>query len=450
MKGTATRAAARATAHRRPPRRLAWVVLLACLCLIAGGCVKGAEVNRLAMVDLLGLDATEDGGILLTAQVIIPTRLGVGPTGAAAQGSPFLLAQATGRTVAEAIAQLDKTVPRQIFLEHLQMLIIGEELARQGLLPIADFLLREPQIRTDLLVAVAPDGAEPVVSLIPPLPALPGEAWKTLVRNERIAVSSIRNLLVSLGEEGIDPFLTTIAPSPVVDPDGQGNIGDIALVGAALFQGDRLAGYLDPEEALGLQWLLGDRPRAVLTVTDADVLREMGTSPAMLENGNPAGAPAGRPAAARAPGVITLRVTRADSSLFPVRVDPPTLKLQARLETEIANVASLLDVEDSQITEAIQRVAARQVMDQVETAVRKMQTLQADAAGLGAKFRRHRPSWWKAARSHWPQLFPRARLEYDVKVSVALTGLATRPAGPTEDQLKLDPRGGNDRGGNER
>lgn len=431
--------------HRPLTRSLGWVALTLFLALITGGCVRGAEVNRLAIVDVLGLDAGEDGGILLTAQVIVPTRLGVGPTGAAAEASPFLLARSTGKTVAEAITRLDTKVPRQIFLEHLQLLVLGEELARRGLLPIADFLLREPQVRTDLLVAVAPESAQSVVSLVPPLPALPGEAWKTLVRNERVTVSSVRNLLVSLGEEGMDPFLTAIAPTSAVDPGGSGNIGDIELTGAALFRGDRLVGYLNRQETFGLQILLGDRPRTVLSVTDEEVWREMGMTPAPREDGDGAGWLSEWPSTSSDPGIITLRLTRADSSLSPVSVDPPTLKLRARLETEVANAASLLDIEDSQVAQAVQRAAVRKVVNHVEAALEKMRTLHADAAGLGAKFRRHLPSWWRNVRSHWPQLFAQVQLEYDVTVLMPSTGLATRPAGPAEHQLKVGPGGGDTR-----
>jgi len=219
--------------------------LLLGLAMLAAGCVQSAEVNRLALIDLLALDAAEAGEILLTAQVIMPTRLGVGPSSTAGEGAPFFLAQARGRTVAEALSNLQKKVPRQVFLEHLQMLVIGDELARRGLFPVVDFLVREQQVRTDLLVAVTPGEAATLLNIASPLPAVPGEAWNDLVRDQRVTVSSVRNLFVALGEEGMDPFLTAIAPSSVQEPGGGTDLGDMELIGAGLMRGDRLAGYLN-------------------------------------------------------------------------------------------------------------------------------------------------------------------------------------------------------------
>src|SRR5690606_4841487 len=406
------------------------------------------------------------GPIELTAQVLIPTRLGVGPTDGG-QDPPFFVARATGATVAEAVANLEKTVPRQIFLEHVQLLVIGEQLARRGLSPILDFLVRDREIRSDMLIAVTPGRAASLLGLSPPLPAIPGDAWKTVIRNERVAVTSVRNLFLALGEDGMDPFLTALAPAPVPEEegdggtgggnggggggsgaggggqggDGAGAVGDMELIGAALFRSDRLVGYLDRDEALGLQLLVSDRPRTVLSVAERDVLAELGTAapaPSTADNGSGGGPGSADPM----PGIIALRLTRSDSTLYPVGMDPPTLKLQARLITEVVNAASVLDVEDAEVARAVERAAARSVVRQVEAALGTMQALNSDAAGLGARFRRRRPAWGRAMRSRWSELFARAQLVYDVEVIVARTGLATRPAGPWEEQLERDRRGG--------
>lgn len=430
--------------------------------------MKGAEVNRLAIVDLLALDAGDGDLIELTAQIIIPTRLGVGPTDGG-QDPPFFVTGARGATVAEAVANLEKRVPRQIFLEHVQLLIVGEQLARRGLFPILDFLVREREIRPDLLVAVTPGRASSLLGLAPPLPAIPADAWKTVIRNERVAVTSMRNLFLALGEDGMDPFLTALAPAPLPEPGGAGGAGggngggagsggggggggqgsggggaaggDMELIGAGLFRSDRLVGYLNREEALGLQLLISDRPRTILSVAEKDVLAELGTAPSPAGSGGD-GSGAALPPADPMPGIIALRLTRSDSSLVPVGMDPPTLQLKVRLITEVANAASVLDVEDAEVAGAIERVAARNVVRHVEAALGKMQALHSDAAGLGARFRRRRPAWWRTMRSRWSDLFRQARLVYDVEVTVARTGLATRPAGPWEAQLERDRGGG--------
>ncbi|OUM99873.1 MAG: hypothetical protein BAA04_07245 [Firmicutes bacterium ZCTH02-B6] len=429
--------------------KAAQCALLIGLALLAAGCVQSAEVNRLALIDLLALDAAEDGDIMLTAQVIMPTRLGVGPSSIAGEGAPFFLAQARGRTVAEALSNLQKRVPRQVFLEHLQMLVIGDELARRGLFPVVDFLIREQQVRTDLLVAVTPGEAAALLNIASPLPAVPGEAWNDLVRQERVAVSSVRNLFVALGEEGMEPFLTAIAPSSVQEPRGGANLGDMELIGAGLLRGDRLAGYLDRAEAIGLQLLLNDRPRTIVSVPADAVERylhgQRGDSGTSGSHSHTSGANEDPEDTGLHPihprDLISLRLLRATTSLAPVAPDPPTLRFRARLVLDVVNAASLLDVENVRVTAALERAAAELFQNHVAAALEKMKALNADAAGFGASFRRSRPQWWREMRDHWPELLQQVQLLYDIDVVVVRTGLATRPAGP-EPHLQVPGRGG--------
>ena len=411
---------------------------LALLALLATGCVQSAEVNRLALIDLLALDAAPDGEILMTAQVVMPTRLGVGPASIASEGAPFFLVQAQGRTVAEALFNLQKRVPRQLFLEHLQMLIIGDELARRGLFPVVDFLVRDREVRTDLIVAVTPGTGAALLDIASPLPAVPGEAWNDLVRHERLVVSSVRNLFVAMGEEGIEPVLTAIAPSAVHEPGGGSDLGDMELIGAGVLRGDRLAGYLDRDEALGLQLLLNDRPRTVISIDATEAL-------ARLEGGRATPEPPVRTSGEHGihpRAVVSLRLQRADTALAPVAPDPPTLEFSARLVLDVVNAATVLDVEHPEVALALEQAAAEMFRGYVASALRRMQELNADAAGFGASFRRSRPEWWRAMRDHWPDLFPHVQLEYDVQVAVVRTGLGTRPAGPVESQLWVPRQGG--------
>ncbi len=430
---------------------------LLALALATSGCVQSAEVNRLALIDLMALDAAPDGQVRVTAQVIMPTRLGVGPASAAGEGAPFFLVESTGRTVAEAVSNLQKKVPRQVFLEHMQLLVIGDELARRGLFPVIDFLVRDQEIRTDLLVAVTPGTGAELLNIASPLPAVPGEAWNDLIRHERLVVSSVRNLFVALGEEGQEPFLTAVAPSSVQEPGGGSPLGDMELIGAGVMRGDRLAGYLDRDEAIGLQLLLDDRPRSVVSVTAQAVLAQMGGAAAARVRGgedegedDPGGSGgAGDPTIGGETrghqpvhpwDYTSLRLRRVNTSLSPVSAEPPTLRFEARLVLDIVNTASLLDVENPDVAAALERALADLFESYVRAAVSKMQAMNADAAGFGAVFRRSRPHWWRAMRERWPELFPQAQVLYDIEVAVVRTGLATRPVGP-EAHLELPGRG---------
>ncbi|UUZ95406.1 hypothetical protein LJK87_13625 [Paenibacillus sp. P25] len=59
--------------------------------------------------------------------------------------------------------------PRIIYLSHLQMAIIGEEVAREGMGEVLDHLSRNYQMRTDFYLVVAKgETARTVLSILTP------------------------------------------------------------------------------------------------------------------------------------------------------------------------------------------------------------------------------------------------------------------------------------------
>ena len=88
-------------AHLARSVKLALVLALLCAC---GGCYDRIELNALAVVDIMGLDLTEDGLLKVSLQFLIPADLtnpgGVG-AGAGLRDSFFIMEQ-TGETLPEA------------------------------------------------------------------------------------------------------------------------------------------------------------------------------------------------------------------------------------------------------------------------------------------------------------------------------------------------------------
>ena len=47
------------------------------------------------------------------------------------------------------------SIPRRIFLTHNDLVIVGKELAKRGLLPVLDFMVRNPDLRLSAYMLVA-------------------------------------------------------------------------------------------------------------------------------------------------------------------------------------------------------------------------------------------------------------------------------------------------------
>ena len=129
------------------------ILLLLSLIFLLSGCWDKRELNELAITMALGIDKSEDG-YKVTAQVAVPAEL-------SAKGGPghsqIVLFQATGKTVEDALRKLTKEAPRIIYPGHLQMLVFGESLAKEGIGKPLDFMSRNWEVRADYYVVVAKD-----------------------------------------------------------------------------------------------------------------------------------------------------------------------------------------------------------------------------------------------------------------------------------------------------
>lgn len=135
---------------------LRFLPLLLLLC----GCAR--EVSP---VSALALDC-KNGVYCLTAEVVRQDS----PDDTAA---PAYLS-ATGTDVTDALRNLRSILPGDLYLSHAQVLLLSEEAVSESILPLADYLCRENDVRLSLRAAVVRT-------------ALPPSCWRTTTRCTRSA-----------------------------------------------------------------------------------------------------------------------------------------------------------------------------------------------------------------------------------------------------------------------
>ena len=148
---------------------------------------------------------------------------------------------------------------------HNNVIIIGESLAKEGIIPVVDFFTHNPELRMKTIVVVARgDGKKYIVAkagmenpsvvsfiLMEGYRALEAES----VESNMLKVSS------DLRNEYANPLITAIslkkATMQSVDGDYKGKSSEtIDLEGAAVFKKGKMIGWLSPEETLGVSWIL--------------------------------------------------------------------------------------------------------------------------------------------------------------------------------------------------
>jgi spore germination protein KC len=126
-------------------RILLFVFIYTSLFLLTG-CWDRVELNDVALIRGIGLDQKEDNRIEVTVEIAIPQiQSGSEGGGGSGGGGQTLIRTGQGVTIADALEQLTKRIPRKVFWGNSEVIVIGEKLAEEGIRDQIDFFIRHPE-----------------------------------------------------------------------------------------------------------------------------------------------------------------------------------------------------------------------------------------------------------------------------------------------------------------
>ncbi len=202
-------------------------LLLPLALLMLCGCSR-----ELSPVSALALDKTGDS-YRLTAEVVRQDSLDD-------TASPAYLT-ASGDDLPELLQTLSNLLPGELHLSHAQVLLLSEPVAEQSILPLADYLCTDNDVRLSLRVAVVRDGAA-----------------SELLKNDD-EVYALSEMLDRAAQEGTLPNMPLYRAAEVLHASGTAilpalhldEFGQTAPAGTAVFANSQLTCFLDGSEIGG-------------------------------------------------------------------------------------------------------------------------------------------------------------------------------------------------------
>ncbi|HYF77141.1 MAG TPA: Ger(x)C family spore germination protein [Symbiobacteriaceae bacterium] len=385
--------------------------LLCLLLLSATGCWSRVEVSDLAIVALVGIDRTPEGEIELWINVVVPARAGGAPGAgmpAGQPGNPFITLNARGKTILHAATRLQRELPRRLFWAHARVILLGERLARSGSQPAVDFLTRHRELRLTNYVLVVRGNVEEIMSAPVDLERLPSEYVREIERSRIVPVSTMRDLVESMASTGADPLLAVTDRSEPPDGAPPGQRPGVRVSGAALFRKDKLVDYVGEEITQGILWLRGEARVGLVTVTVPGV-----------------------------PGNISVEWLYASvNRTARLENGRPVIYVQVRTEGDVAEEQAPLDVGDTEQLRLVERQLRQEIKDRMQRALKTMQSLNVDTAGLGEEIHRHLPAVWQRMEKRWhDDGFRNVKVIVSVEAHIRRTGLSSQPQGIPENEL---------------
>lgn len=388
-----------------------FVLLLALVFTItmATGCWSRRELNDIAITVAIGLDKKGDQ-YKVSAQIVNPNE--VASKQVSSKGAPVITYSETGDTLFEALRKMTTKAPRKLFLSHLRMLVINEELAKEGIGKALDFLSRDHEIRTDFFIAVAKGvPAERILDIYTvPQEVIPAnKMFKSLQTssenwggNGKITIDKLISDIVSKGKQPVITGVDLTGDRSKQETSTDENVRTITPIsilrfaGMAVFKEDKLVGWLNEEESKAYNYIQDEIKSTAQNVS--------------CPNG----------------GILSLEVVRSKSSMKGKVVNGKLeVDLKLVLEQNVADVECKIDLTKTQTIKELETRMEKSLRKTIVKTINKAKKLKADIFGFGETIHRSAPKEWKKMKNNWDDEFVDLPVNVTVDAKIRRVGTIT-------------------------
>jgi spore germination protein KC len=400
-------------------RELKVVFLLFFLIPLLSGCWDSQEIEQRANVLALGVDKAskeekkkedeishlekripipDEEMIKVTAQIAVPGRIPLGPQQPGGSEKPVLVVEVVGHTLQDAMLNLQQEVADELFLGHLRIIVLSEEIARHGTARFNDFLRRNPEIRRTAALVVSKESAAKYMNLDPELERIPSLYLADMVDNLS-AIGKFPPSFIGLfwsiySSKGQDPYL----PYLVVKEKTT-----IQLNGLAYFHGDKMVGKTNPLE-IGIFMAVRGIGRggyaAFITVPGKDE------------------------------SVLVRAVSRKTRTKVKLKNGRPHVSIKIQYESEIDEKESAsIQLSDSAILKKIEKEASKNTKKAIEKLIVTTQKSKSDIFGFGEQFRAKLPKYWNKnvkTKEKWDEIYQDITFDVTVDSHIHRVGMKSK------------------------
>ncbi|MGS0765245.1 Ger(x)C family spore germination protein [Syntrophomonas curvata] len=366
------------------------VLLLNLVMCIATGCWNNQDLSETSIAAAMGLDKAEDNKIELTVQLVNPSALKSAQKGGGSGNKAALTLSKTGDTVFEANRNLLSTASNKILHNHIQIIVIGETLARDGLTQILDFLERGNQTnrKADILIAKGTT-ARKILNLQSELETIPAINLADTIDNEdsigKIKKIMFTDLMKELATPGKD---AAIGGVEIMNDKEQPFIKDIRIEGAAAFKKDKLAFWLNPVQTRGLLFMKDKISSAVINVAN--------------------------PLDRRTKVAIEVISSKAKTSVE-LKDGSPVFNIEINEQGDIVEQQGGGDLSSPEVVEKLKKETERAIADEVKNSIELALDNQCDLMGFGDILHKKHPQYWNKVKENWDEEL--SRVQFNIKVS---------------------------------
>ncbi len=376
-----------------PKKIILLVILISVISVSLCGCWNYRDLEKMLLVSGFAIDKNEAGDkYLLTIEVIDYEMSGVQAKQSAKQ------IQSEGKTIFEAIRNVINIIGRRLYWAHANMVIISEDIAKEGINPTLDFIARDAELRSEMYVLISKEKT----------------ARDVLLQQMLISQTSsdnIENMLVEQKDIGDAPdvhvydFMENLHLAGSIIPAVQlmENMGikTATLAGTAVFKGDKLVGYLNLTDSKFLIFTRNEIKKGLITVNENPENK--------VDN-------------------ITLEIFKSKTKIKPSYTNNRlTMNIDISTEVSIAEMATSIDFSDKKNIGKLKKDAEDKVKSSVESIVKKVQQEYGiDIFKFDKIIKAEEPKLWKQIEPDWDNVFKELNCNVNVNIKIRNCGFSSK------------------------
>lgn len=383
--------------------------VLACLVLVLpAGCWDRREINDIAFVLGSAFDL-EDEGYRASIQIVLPSQLGQsggssGGGGGTSGSKSYMLMSQVDKTIRMANFEEQLSVSRSLYFAHRRVILIGERAGREGLRPFVDLLGRIPQNRLTSFMITTESAAHPYLRQDVDIEYFPSEVIRELAVNYMAKPTTVKDVITRMLDEGIDVSMPAVRFVDM-ENDVQSSKKIVKMDGLALYRDFKLVRIVYDKEAACLMMAMNTakQPEFAIDAPEGD-------------------------------GKIIFRIVNLSTQVKPVvhGRDDIRFKLTITGRATIAENTSTYTISKTDAAQVTESKLNASIREEVMTALQGAQRDKTDPVGFGRTLSHEQPAVWEALGDRWGDLYPRCKIDVNVRIRLGNTGTLVEPLGRFE------------------
>lgn len=185
------------------------ILIIVSLLLCLTGCFNYKELNDYAIATGMAIDLSNEG---YEVSFLISNSPKSNPS--SSHDYRTVIYNGKGKTIYECVKKIGMISPKEIYIGHLSIVLISEDVAKNGINESIDFLLQEPRSKKNFYIALAKnDKAKDVLAITSPLTDFPSQNLATNLKTTSnlqgsVTATDFNKLLYNTVNLGTDIYLS--------------------------------------------------------------------------------------------------------------------------------------------------------------------------------------------------------------------------------------------------